>query len=285
MKIGEALNWAEEKLKEAGIEESQIESEIFLEEELGLERAKIYLNFHKTIPLILDSLKNKIIKRAKHIPLAYILGRTQFMGFDFLVDERVMIPRQETEILVEAVIKKYVDSPLIVDIGTGCGNIAIALAKSIPCFRIYATDISSEALELARENAKKNAVSKERISFLQGDLFKPLNDLNLFNKIDILVSNPPYIPSGEIENLPSEVLFEPRIAIDGEFDGLGFYRKIINESPLYLKNGGYLFLEIGFNQADEVKRLISKNSNFTKPDVVLDYMGIDRIIFTQKRDK
>ncbi|PIU51792.1 peptide chain release factor N(5)-glutamine methyltransferase, partial [Candidatus Desantisbacteria bacterium CG07_land_8_20_14_0_80_39_15] len=184
-----------------------------------------------------------------------------------------------------AVIKKYVDSPLIVDIGTGCGNIAIALAKSIPCFRIYATDISSEALELARENAKKNAVSKERISFLQGDLFKPLNDLNLFNKIDILVSNPPYIPSGEIENLPSEVLFEPRIAIDGEFDGLGFYRKIINESPLYLKNGGYLFLEIGFNQADEVKRLISKNSNFTKPDVVLDYMGIDRIIFTQKRDK
>lgn len=285
MKIGEALNWAEEKLKEAGIEESQIESEIFLEEELGLERAKIYLNFHKTIPLNLDSLKNKIIKRAKHIPLAYILGKTQFMGFDFLVDERVMIPRQETEILVEAVIKKYVDSPLIVDIGTGCGNIAIALAKSIPCFRIYATDISSEALELARENAKKNAVSKERISFLQGDLFKPLNDLNLFNKIDILVSNPPYIPSGEIENLPSEVLFEPRIAIDGEFDGLGFYRKIINESPLYLKNGGYLFLEIGFNQADEVKRLISKNSNFTKPDVVLDYMGIDRIIFTQKRDK
>jgi len=285
LKIGEALNWAEEKLKEAGIEESRIESEIFLEEELGINRTDLYLDLHKTFPSNVDSFKNKIMTRINRIPLAYILGRTQFMGFDFLVDERVMIPRQETEILVEAVIKKYVDSPLIVDIGTGCGNIAIALAKSIPCFRIYATDISSEALELARENAKKNAVSKERISFLQGDLFKPLNDLNLFNKIDILVSNPPYIPSGEIENLPSEVLFEPRIAIDGEFDGLGFYRKIINESPLYLKNGGYLFLEIGFNQADEVKRLISKNSNFTKPDVVLDYMGIDRIIFTQKRDK
>jgi len=285
MKIGEVLNWASGTLSEANILESDIESEIMLQKELNLSRTDLHLNFNKVISFDVECLKRKIMMRANHIPLAYILKEIQFMDFGLSVDERAMIPRQETEILVESVMSRVNSAPTILDIGTGCGNIAISLAKYVPHSRIYATDISNEALELARKNARQNEIPEHRISFLAGDLFEPLKELDFSGrsrlckrKIDIIVSNPPYIPSGEIENLQREVHFEPRIALDGGFDGLEFYRRTISESPLYLKNGGYLFLEIGFNQAEEVRTLISKNRNFEESEVIKDYSGIDRVV-------
>jgi release factor glutamine methyltransferase len=288
MKIGEALNWAEGMLRNSGIEEAGVESGILIEEELKLGRKDIYLNFHRAVPFNFNSLKNKIIKRAGRIPLAYILGRTQFMGFDFLIDERVMIPRQETEILVESVIATMHHAlctmhgnMVIVDLGTGSGNIAISLAKFIPDSRIYATDISGEALELAKENADRNGIDKKKISFLRGDLLGPLENINIFKKVDLLISNPPYITSADIKDLQKEVHFEPRIALDGGFDGLEFHRRIINDSPLYLKDGGYLFLETGFSQAGEVRNLISKNRNFEESKVIKDYNGIERVVWAR----
>lgn len=286
MKIKELLNWAEERLREAGIEDAKRECEIFLEEELKLNRSNLYLNLNKTITFDINSFKNKIMKRITHFPFAYILGKVQFMGLEFLVDKRVMIPRQETELLIEAVLN-HINSAInrtvtIVDIGTGCGNIAITLAKNIADSKIYAIDISEEALEVAQDNAKRNGVSGEKISFFRGNLLKPLNKLEFFGKIDIIVFNPPYIPSGEIENLQQELRFEPEIALDGGFDGMEFYRRIVEESPLYLKNGGYLFLEVGFNQIDKLRNLISKNKIFVEKNVVSDYSGIERVIGVQK---
>ncbi len=210
-------------------------------------------------------------KRLKHIPLAYIFGKTNFYGYDLKVNKNVLIPRLDTEVLIEEIvkdIKKKSEKSSVLDIGTGSGAIAIVLSKETGA-KVTAVDVSKEALDVARQNAKLNDA---KIEFVQSDLFE-----NVTEKFDFIVSNPPYIESDVVKGLDREVVDnEPILALDGGKDGLDFYRKIIENAPKFLNNGGKLYFEIGYNQADEVSLIMSKN--FKDIKVIKDYGNNDRVV-------
>ena len=217
-----------------------------------------------------------IEKLTKGIPLQHITHRQEFMKMDFFVDENVLIPRPDTEILVEEVIKiaqKY-NSPRILDLCTGSGAIAISLKKFVPNADITAVDISEKALEIAQKNAKK---LETKINFLKSDLFDKLDN----KKFDIIVSNPPYIRKDEIKKLSEEVQKEPKIALDGGEDGLDFYRIIAEQAINYLKTGSFLCFEIGYNQKNDVIKIIEDEQNYKNTYCKKDLYGNDRIIITQ----
>lgn len=224
---------------------------------------------------------NKMIeKRLCGLPVQYITGTQEFMGLDFLVEEVVLIPRPDTEILIEKVLDSInkEDEYSIVDIGTGSGAITVSLAKYIENSYVYSIDISEKALDIAIKNAEKHGVSS-KIRFLNGSLFDPLKDIGIEGKIDILVSNPPYIPRGDIENLQIEVSkFEPRIALDGGEDGLDFYKVIIDKAPEYLRSGGLIALEVGHDQAKSVMELMKENNNYVDIEITKDLAGIERVV-------
>jgi release factor glutamine methyltransferase len=209
------------------------------------------------------------------MPVQYIIGKAEFCGIDFAVDERVLIPRPETEHLVEKVIELARECSRelrILDLCTGSGNIAITLTKSITNCRIVASDISEGALDVARSNAAKNGVA-DRIEFVKSDLFANVNGL-----FDIIASNPPYIARPEFETLQKEVLREPRIALDGGDDGLLFYRNILSASTLHLKPDGHIVFEIGYGQLSGIIEIIKKTGQFKVAEVKKDWRGIDRIV-------
>ena len=231
-----------------------------------------------------------------YTPLQYIIGKEKFFGLDFFVDENVFIPRPETEVLIETTLKiidglvihrrgvvvenqmtprRCRDKLRILDLCTGSGNIAISLTKNMHDCKIVASDISEDALEVARENAASNGVS-ENISFIKSDLFN-----NIKERFDCIVSNPPYIARYEFKTLQKEVLKEPRIALDGGEDGLGFYRRIFLGAPQYLKRHGYCIMEIGFGQLPVIKEIIEKSRGFELLDVGKDQYGIERVIVSK----
>jgi len=222
-------------------------------------------------------------KRKSGLPLQHITGRQEFMGLDFEVGPQVLIPRPDTEILVEEAIEdlKGLRSPSILDIGTGSGAIAVSLAKYLPHANLCAVDISQEALETARRNAASNGVD-DRIRFLQGSLFEPMGLIG--EKMDAIVSNPPYIPEAEIETLQREVSsHEPRGALDGGVDGLDFYRIIVLKAPKFLKPGGRIYLEVGAGQAMEVENLLKQvkcrgQSCYNNILRIKDLAGIERVV-------
>lgn len=217
-----------------------------------------------------------IEKLTKGIPLQHITHRQEFMKMDFFVDENVLIPRPDTEILVEEVIKiaqKY-NSPRILDLCTGSGAIAISLKKFVPNADITAVDISEKALEIAQKNAEK---LEAKINFVKSDLFDKLDN----KKFDIIVSNPPYIRKDEIKKLSEEVQKEPKIALDGGEDGLDFYRIIAEQAINYLKTGSFLCFEIGYNQKNDVIKIIEDEQNYKNTYCKKDLYGNDRIIITQ----
>ncbi len=210
-----------------------------------------------------------------YTPIQYIMGHAEFCGMDLIVNEDVMIPRPETEILVDVaadIIRDTGNGLRVLDLCTGSGCIAIALTKSLPDCRIFASDISEGALEVARLNAGRQNVS-DRISFIKSDLF-----CNIKGLFDIIVSNPPYVARPEFATLQKEVLMEPKVAFDGGDDGLDFYRKIISDSRKFLKPGGYLLFEIGFGQRSAICAIIEKNRTFKVTQVRIDHNEIDRII-------
>jgi release factor glutamine methyltransferase len=212
---------------------------------------------------------------ATHTPIQYITGKAEFCGIDFAVDERVLIPRPETEHLVEKVIelaRVCGRDPRILDLCTGSGNIAITLTKALTNCRIVASDISEDALDVARSNAAKNGVS-DRIEFVKSDLFTNVEGL-----FDIIASNPPYIASSDFDTLQKEVLREPRIALDGGDDGLLFYRNILRTSMLHLKPDGHIVFEIGFGQLSGIRQIINNIGQFNVAEVIKDWRGIDRIV-------
>jgi len=223
-------------------------------------------------------------RRIRGEPLQYILGKTEFMGLEFKVDKDVMLPRPETEILVEKVIKIVQSSQSgvqsILDLGTGSGCIAISLAKFLPNTNITATDISESAIEIARQNAIINNV---KIKFLCSNLFNNY-ELRTTN-YELIISNPPYIPSDEIATLQPEIKFEPRMALDGGREGLDFYHKIIAQAQDYLKEEGLLILEIGFNQREPVKKLFQRSRCFKVTEVIKDYNNRDRVVVARKVEK
>lgn len=221
-----------------------------------------------------------IYKRAKKIPLSHLTNQREFFANNFYVDENVLDPRPDSEALIEMVINEFekISFLNICEIGCGSGCLIISLLKHFKNWHGLAIDISNKALIVAKNNAINNQVST-RINFLESNLFKNFCDDQIF---DIIISNPPYIPSNDIENLQDEVrLYEPRIALDGGFDGLEFYRNIANQSRKFLKNNGNIFLEIGYNQHQDVKKIF-ENNNFKFINFKKDLSGIIRVLQFQK---
>jgi len=251
---------------------SRLEEEFLVCEALGIDKTELVSR-----PQLLESndpkLKEFRSRKEKHEPLAYITGYQPFFGLKIFVNQNVLIPRPETELLVEAVTNfcSNIDSRIsILDIGTGSGAIAVSLAKNIPHTKIIATDISIRALNIAQKNAEYNNVLSQ-IKFMQGDLFSPVSG----KKFDVIVSNPPYIPTNEIKTLQPEVKdFEPRAALDGGDDGLDVIRRIASEAKNYLNPKGYLIFEFGFGQSAEIKKLLKKNG-YSNIRILNDYAKAD----------
>lgn len=210
-------------------------------------------------------------KRLKHIPLAYIFGKTSFFGYDFDVDKNVLIPRLDTEVLVEKLVEDInlkAGKPSVLDIGTGSGAIAIVVQKETGA-KVTAVDVSQKALDIAKHNAKKN---NAEVDFILSDLFE-----NVDGKFDFVVSNPPYIETDIVKGLDKEVVEnEPILALDGGVDGLDYYRKIVNDAPKYLNKKGKLYFEIGYNQAETVSALMQKS--FKNIQVFKDYGDNNRVV-------
>lgn len=219
-----------------------------------------------------------IEKLSQGIPLQHITHLQEFMKMDFYVNENVLIPRPDTEILVEEVIKiaNKFENPKILDLCTGSGAIGISIAKYVKNSKIYATDVSEKALEVAKINAKNIGV-EEKIEFIKSDLFENMGKI----KFDIIVSNPPYIKNGDINYLSEEVQKEPKLALEGGIDGLEFYRKIAKQAIDYLKLGSYLCLEIGYDQKIDVIEIIENENKYVDTYSKKDLYGNDRIIITR----
>ena len=283
--IRNILKSAIEKLKKSEIEFPEINADTLLAYILSCDRANLYTN---PDDLINDSdicKYNELIhKRASHVPLQYITKRVEFMSLDFVVDEGVLIPRPETEILVEAVIKKtdnklYHDRIItIIDIGTGSGNIAVSLAKNISNVKIYASDISREALTVANENVLRHDVT-DQIHLLHGNVFEAFSSKVKKGQVDFIVSNPPYVSKSESKNLEPELIdHEPLLALIGGVDGLFFYKQIIKDAADWIKPGGYLIIEIGETQANSIIKLMQNELHYDEIEIINDLQGKERII-------
>lgn len=276
LKVLEAIELSADYLKKKGIEEARLNAELMLADILGMKRLNLYLNFDRPLSENEKELyREYLTRRSKFEPLQYILGYTEFFGLKIFVNQNVLIPRPETELLVETIIKHYKsDSAMsILDIGTGSGAISIALAKNLNC-NITAIDISTKALETARYNADFNNVL-DKIQFKEVDILNPTFDLP---KYDIIVSNPPYVSKDEYLTLQNEIKnFEPLIAVTDNFDGLLFYKKISEFGKSHLNNNGKLFFELGKGQFDAVKSIMQEKG-YSNIEIVKDYSNIERII-------
>jgi len=280
MPINEAHSWASSFLDKHNIEFPVLEAELLIRNLYGWDKSQFYLNINKELTINdFNTLKAWLERRAKREPLQYIIGNQDFYGRNFIVNSKVLIPRPETELLVESLLNTANSiwgekaNLKVVDIGTGSGAIAITLALEKTAWSVYGIDISNEALNVAKANADKLAA---QINFYQGDLLQPLLAEDV--KLDIIVSNPPYIPKKDILTLMPEVKdFEPALALDGGVDGLDFYREIIKQSKRILNKTGLIIFEVGINQAEEIADLLSI-AGAKNVELVKDYQGIDRIV-------
>jgi len=271
------LSWTRDFLASRGVENARLEAEWLLCAATGMDRVGLYLNFEK--PLSDEELgryRAMVARRGKREPLQHILGTQEFYGLEFEVTADVLIPRHDTETLVSEALRLMPGAGTLLDIGTGSGCIAISLAKTLPTAQVTAVDISSAALEVAHRNAVRHGVE---IAFLQGSLYEPLPG----RKFDLIVSNPPYIPSHDVENLQPEVRdYDPRTALDGGLDGLDFYRTLIPSSVEFLTPEGWLLVEIGAGQADDVQALFRSCSAYTASITAQDPAGIVRVVGGQR---
>ena len=289
----EAYDMGVEQLEAEGIENAECDIRILLEDLCGVDREELFIGPDKTISRRESEIfMNAVTRRMGHYPVQYITGKQDFMGLTFTVTPDVLIPRQDTEILVEEVLKELNDGSRILDMCTGSGCILLSLLYYSNDCEGVGVDVSEDALKVAKDNAGrlildetfdllfktggmgKKHLDEERIEFIESNLF---NDVR--GKFDIIVSNPPYIRSDVIPTLMEEVRdYEPLIALDGREDGLFFYREIIKKSPEYLNGGGKLFFEIGYDQADQVKQLMEE-AGFKDIEVVQDYAHLDRVVW------
>jgi release factor-specific protein-(glutamine-N5) methyltransferase len=280
----DVLSDLRKRLSEAGIEEAVAESYLFLEWICGIDKASFFADPDAGVPT--DKVKRlweMVDKRTQRVPLQYLMESCEFMGCPFYVDKRVLIPRQDTEILAEKVINilKQSDIPYpdILDMCTGSGALGISIAANVPNAYVTMSDSSKEALNTAMNNASINKVNK-RCIFLLGDMFDALPEDKRF---DLIVCNPPYIESAVIDTLATEVKdHEPRIALDGGPDGLAYYRIIAYYASEHLRSGGILALEIGSNQAGSVKRLLMKAGTYKNIRKYKDLAGLDRVLIAER---
>ena len=280
--IGSILKWTGQYFADKGVESPRLDAEVLLSHILGKERIYLYVHFDE--PLQANEMaqyKDAIKKRIARMPVAYIVGCKEFMGLEFNVSPAVLIPRPDTEILVEAVIErlKEKENVCFVDIGTGSGAIVLSLLANLPQAVGSAVDISEAAIAVAKGNAEKFGVS-DRVSFFHGDVYSPVKD----QVFDAIISNPPYIPDADIEGLQPEVKCEPHGALAGGTDGLDFYRKLVREGVTLLKSGGFMAFEVGIHQAAAVAKLAEAFSEFGEVSILKDYGGIERVVIINKRE-
>ena len=265
----------------AGIESPRLDAEVLLRHVLGINQAEFYVRVDDMIGADVErQLWPLLQRRARREPLAYITGHKEFWSLDFIVTPDVLVPRPESELLVEAALERsqpMIESPLkLLDIGTGSGVIAVCLAKELREAQIRAVDISSAALRVARENAQRHGVAG-RIRFAQGDLFEPVAEER--GSFDLILANPPYIRSGDLALLAPEIrAWEPIAALDGGADGLDYYRRIATECESYLTAAGRLLLEIGDGMGEAVARIFANADVYEPPVILRDYAGKERVI-------
>lgn len=277
MTYREARIKAAGRLADANIENEAAESWFLMEFVCNITRSFYLLHEQDVMPEDQEQAFFEMTeKRCRHIPLQYLTGEQEFMGLPFRVNENVLIPRQDTEVLVEEALKVITDGDAVLDMCTGSGCIAVSVRSFCPDAEVSGCDISAAALDVARENAKQNGVS---VRFVESDLFS-----NIEGQYDVIISNPPYIPSDVIPTLMPEVRnFEPMGALDGRGDGLFFYRKIVEESNRYLVPGGYLLFEIGYDQGEDVSLMMRENG-FYEIEVIPDLAGLDRVVKGRRKE-
>ena len=277
MTYREVRGWAAQELKAAGIENESAESRFLMEYACGIDYG-FYL-LHETEEMsgeALQRFQGLTRQRCRRIPLQYLTGEQEFMGLSFQVNSHVLIPRQDTEVLVEEALKVIRPGQRVLDLCTGSGCIAVSLKSFCPQAEVTGCDISGEALAVARENSERNGAD---VTFLESDLF-----FKIRGTYDVIVSNPPYIKSAVIPTLMPEVRdFEPMGALDGSEDGLYFYREIVKQGVSYLVPGGYLLFEIGYDQGEAVSSMMREN-NFEEIAVISDLAGFDRVVKGRRKE-
>lgn len=277
--IGALLKWTQQYFGDKGVENPRLDAELLLCHVLGKDRVYLYVHFDQPLQKEeLAAFRALVKQRAARTPVAYILGEKGFMGLNFLVSPAVLIPRPETELLVEAVLEtvKSLEQPRILDLGAGSGAIIVSLLAHCPAAEGVAVDLSGEALAVAAKNAALNEVSG-RLTLLQGDLFAPVDATATF---DVIVSNPPYIPAADVDGLAPEVQKEPRLALDGGHDGLDYYRRLATDAPAHSRVGTLLALEIGIEQHETVPSLLAA-AGWTVKEVRRDYGNIPRVVLAE----
>ena len=274
--VRDIINKAQNTLEAAGIADSQFDSWLLAEFVFGITRAKYYANMQMTVDGKSAEKYNELVnQRAGHIPLQYLVGTQEFMGLTFKVNENVLIPRQDTELLVENVADCLGNGKrTVLDMCTGSGCIAVSIDRLSKDSKVTAVDISEKALEIAQEN---NRFNNANVTFIQSDLFT-----NVTGRYDIIVSIPPYIRTDEFPKLMEEVkMHEPVMALDGMEDGSYFYKKICSEASDYLNDNGKIFFEIGYDQGDDVSEILRQN-RFCNIEVLKDLSGNDRVVIARK---
>ena len=267
------LQWTAGYFRDRGIEGGRLDAELLLSDTLQLDRVGLYLNYDRPLSAMeLESFRAAVARRAKREPLQYIRAQAEFWSLPFTVSPAVLIPRSDTEVLVEEALQRIAGPGRILDVGTGSGAIAIAIAHERPEAKVEAVDLSPSALAVARGNAEANGVA-ERVTFSQGDL-RQLQGAGY----DLVVSNPPYIPSADLAGLMPEVReFEPLLALDGGNDGLSAYRLLAAQAGTLLKPGGWLLLEVGIGQAEAVTELLQV-AGLVEIFTRADYAGVARVV-------
>lgn len=277
--IGRILKWTEQYFKQKNIESPRLDAEVLLSHILGRERIYLYVHFDEPLePTELARYREAIKQRVQRVPVAYIIGEKEFMGLTFKVTADTLVPRPDTEILVQAAVERLRargEAPRFADIGTGSGAICLSVLHFLPKAQADTVDISPAARAIAEENAAALEVA-DRVTFHTGDLLAPLA-----GSYDAILSNPPYIPDDDIAALAPEVrLKEPHTALAGGKDGLDFYRRLTADAPALLKDGGFLALEVGIHQAAPVAAFAVPS--FSRTEILKDYAGIERVVIAWK---
>lgn len=283
--IAALLTEAEAGLALCHVDTPRLDAEVLLSHTLKTDRTSLYTRLQTPISAAHKRQFTELVARRKQRePLAYITARREFWSLDFYVDTHVLIPRPETEIVVQTALrllhKTAITTPVILDMGTGSGCIAVALATELPQAALWALDIEHDALALARQNARRHAVG-ERLTFCQGDLFAPVSHLT--ERFHLIATNPPYIAHETLCTLQPEVChWEPQGALDGGQDGLDFYRRLLYDSPNYIRPGGWLVVEIGHDQRDAILQIAQAQCRLSIQSCVQDYAGYDRVVVFQR---
>ena len=277
MTIADALHAAQQILRDGGIDDADLEAEVLLRHALGLQRHQLFARLHEEIDGSASQRFDALLqRRLAHEPTAYIVSHREFYAIDLEMTPAALIPRPETELLVDEAIRLTPPGASIVDIGTGSGAIAIAVGFHLPDAIIYAIDESSDALALAARNAERHGVA-DRIRFLQGDLFAPLPEA-----VDVIVANLPYVPTSEWESLPAEIReHEPRQALDGGPTGTLVLERFLRESPRYLRPGGRLLAEIGWDEGERLRAIASECFPQARIAIEKDLAGLDRLLVVE----